>query len=291
MRSCQSEYGQIEELFLKRVEDSFLDEQHIDTQWQDLHYVARPSFAQATQEYEAFQQFFQQGSCKIHHFPAHAKTGMDSMYCRDASIATDQGMILCHMGKPQRQGETLAAEQAYQRAGIPILGRIRAPGTIEGGDVAWLDPQTLAVGHGYRSNQAGFDQLAELLRPLGIQLIQVHLPHYKGPGDVFHLMSIFSPIDKDLAVVFSPLMSVAFRNELLDRGYQLVEVPEEEFESMGCNVLALGPKVCLMVQGNPQTKSRLEQAGCTVLEYAGSEISVKGGGGPTCLTRPLWRKL
>jgi N-dimethylarginine dimethylaminohydrolase len=215
---------------------------------------------------------------------------MDSIYCRDASIATDYGMILCNMGKLQRRSEPIAAEKNYQKKSIQILGKIELPGTIEGGDVAWLDEKTLAVAHGYRTNDTGFNQLKNLLNPHGIQLVQVDLPHYRGPGDVFHLMSIFSPVDRDKAVVFSELMPVRFRNELLERGFQLIEVPQEEFESMGCNVLATAPSVCLIVKGNPITTTRLRDAGCVVSEYEGSEISVKGGGGPTCLTRPLWRE-
>ena len=116
------------------------------------------------------------------------------------------------------------------------------------------------------------------------------MPHYKGPSDVFHLMSVLSPVDSNLAVVYSPLIPIPFRNDLLSRGYEFVEVPDTEFESMGCNVLALGPREVLMVKGNPRTKEGLERAGCKVTEYAGTEISVKGGGGPTCLTRPIERE-
>ena len=127
------------------------------------------------------------------------------------------------------------------------------------------------------------------MQPHGIEILVSELPHYKGKSDVFHLMSILSPVDKDLAVVYSPLMPIKFRNELLDRGFQLVEVPDEEFESMGCNVLAVGPRQCIMVSGNPITQKRLENAGCNVITYKGEEISIKGGGGPTCLTRPMLR--
>jgi N-dimethylarginine dimethylaminohydrolase len=147
------------------------------------------------------------------------------------------------------------------------------------------------VGHTYRTNLEGIKQLTEFLAPQGVQVITAAMPHYKGPSDVFHLMSVLSPVDKNLAVVFSPLMPIAFRNILLQRGFELVEVPEEEFDSMGCNVLALAPRVCLMVKGNPKTKAALELAGCKVIEYEGADISVKGGGGPTCLTRPITRGL
>jgi N-dimethylarginine dimethylaminohydrolase len=147
----------------------------------------------------------------------------------------------------------------------------------------------LAVGYSYRTNEAGIIQLKELLEPKGISVLVVDLPHYRGKEDVFHLMSILSPVDKDLAVVYSPLMPIKFRNELLKRGFQLIEVPEVEFDSMGCNVLAISPRECVMVEGNPITRGLLEKAGCRVTTYLGKEISVKGGGGPTCLTRPLVR--
>lgn len=287
--TCHSEYGRIKEVFIKRVEDAFLNDLSIQQNWQDLNYLGKPELSKAISEYDDFIKLLKSTDTAIRYFPRNLKVGMDSLYCRDASIATDAGIILCNMGKGQRTTEPKAAQKAYEKAGIKVLGSIQSPGTLEGGDVAWLDEKTLAVAHGYRTNHEGFNQLKNLLSPYDIQLKQVFLPHYKGPSDVFHLMSIFSPVDKDLAVVYSPLMPVDFRNDLLDRGYSLVEVPDEEFESMGCNVLAIAPRICIMVKGNPTTKSRLEAAGCTVFEYKGKEISIKGGGGPTCLTRPLYR--
>jgi N-dimethylarginine dimethylaminohydrolase len=146
------------------------------------------------------------------------------------------------------------------------------------------------VGHSYRTNASGIAQLKALLEPKGIEVIVVDLPHFRGPSDVFHLMSILSPVDADLAVVYSPLMPVSFRNYLLDRGFDLVEVPEAELDSLGSNVLATAPRTCIMARGNPRTEAALKQAGCRVATYEGSEISLKGGGGPTCLTRPYQRR-
>jgi N-dimethylarginine dimethylaminohydrolase len=221
--------------------------------------------------------------------PAAPDTTMDSLYVRDASIVSDRGAILCRMGKPQRAGEPEAQAAALRAAGLEILGRIEPPGTLEGGDVAWLDERTLAVGRGYRTNDEGIRQLRTLLGDAVDELVVVPLPHWRGPGDVFHLMSIVSPVDRDLAVVYSPLMPVPFREQLLARGITLVDVPAAEFDTMGCNVLAIAPRRCVMVAGNPVTRERLERAGCEVMEYEGAEISLKGGGGPTCLTRPLRR--
>lgn len=287
--SIHSEFGQLEEVFIKSVDAAFKSQNQLDQQWEALNYLSRPDFEKAKEEYRAFEALLKIGGAKIKYFNSDESVSIDSLYCRDASILTDHGVILCHMGKGQRIPEPTACEKDYLVQGVSILGRIEAPGCIEGGDVAWLDEKTLAVAHGYRSNDAGFEQLKALLNPFGIEVMQVDLPHYKGAGDVFHLMSIFSPVDADKAVVYSPLMPVRFREELLRRKYQLIEVPEEEFESMGCNVLAIAPGSCIMVKGNPITKSRLEDAGCEVWEYEGLEISVKGGGGPTCLTRPSRR--
>ena len=286
-----SEYLKLASVYLKSAVSSFRSEKQLSEQWKELQFFSKPNFEQSLKEYNAFQLFFTNKNIETHFFPVDEKTWIDSIYCRDASIATDFGMIICNMGKKRRVYEPKAQLEAYQQNTLEILGEITFPGTLEGGDVAWLDQNTLAVGHTYRTNEAGIDQLKALLHPKGIEVVVVELPHYKGKEDVFHLMSILSPVDKNLAVVYSPLMPIKFRNELLGRGFQLIEVPEEEFESMGCNVLAVSPRDCLMVDGNPITKKLLEEAGCQVIAYKGNEISVKGGGGPTCLTRPMKRTL
>jgi len=193
------------------------------------------------------------------------------------------------MGKPERAGEPAAQAETFRALGVRILGTIRPPGRLEGGDVVWLAPRTIAIGRGYRTNDDGIRQLRALLGDAIDELIVVPLPHWRGPGDVFHLMSIISPVDRDLAVVYAPLLPVPFRERLVDLGVAFVEVPDEEFDSMGANVLAIAPRQCVMVAGNPLTRARLEAAGASVVEYAGREISLKGGGGPTCLTRPLAR--
>jgi N-dimethylarginine dimethylaminohydrolase len=288
--TCQSEYGKIRSIFIKRACDAF-DESSLNRDWKALNFFSKPDLATAIAEYSKFEHLLRDAGAALSFFPHDDNVAIDSIYCRDASIATDHGMIICNMGKQARINEPDAERRAFEKNGISILGTIKAPGTVEGGDVAWLDRKTLAVGHTYRTNPEGIRQLKALLEPLGITVVTVQLPHYKGPSDVFHLMSILSPVDKDLAVIYSPLMPIAFRQDLTARGYRFVEVPDAEFDSMACNVLAIAPRVCVMVKGNPKTKAALEEAGCTVHEYEGSEISVKGGGGPTCLTRPLFREV
>jgi N-dimethylarginine dimethylaminohydrolase len=291
MITAHSEYGQLKKVFIKRAIDAFMDQRTISSQWKGLNFLDEPDFEIARNESSKFEDIIQRNGTEINFFDQDDSLSMDSIYCRDASIATDHGMIICRMGKPARQGEPLAARKLYEEKGIKILGEIKSPGTLEGGDVAWLDTKTLAVGRTYRTNAEGIHQLREWLNPFGVAVLEVQLPHYKGPSDVFHLMSILSPVDKDLAVVYSPLIPIVFREELINRGHHFVEVPESEFDTMGCNVLALAPRKCLMVKGNPKTKEQLLAAGCEVIEYDGQEISYKGGGGPTCLTRPLLREV
>ncbi|MDH4091250.1 MAG: arginine deiminase family protein [Cyclobacteriaceae bacterium] len=289
--TCQSEVGKIDSVFIKRVDDAFVDNEKISKEWEALNYLGRPDIEIAKEEYGNFEAVLRSCGVGLSYFPQDASVSLDSLYCRDASLVTDHGMIICNMGKPARANEPSAQKKVFEKLGFRILGSIQSPGTIEGGDVVWLDEQTLAVGYSYRSNAAGIDQLKGLLSPLGITVVTVPLPHYRGPADVFHLMSILSPVDHDLVVVYSPLMPIVFRNELLERGYRFVEVPKEEFDTMAANVLSVAPRKCIMLSGNTKTRHALEKAGCTVLEYEGEEISIKGGGGPTCLTRPMWRQV
>ena len=284
-----SEYLKLQSVYIKSVQNAFISQDEVNKQWMELNYLEQPNFDLAIQEYQDFENLFKGSEIDLKHFPFSSSVKIDSMYCRDASIATDFGMIICNMGKGGRINEPESHRQEFLKRNIPALGEIKAPGTIEGGDVAWLDEKTIAVGHTYRTNEEGISQLKTLLEPKGIKVIVAELPHYKGKNDVFHLMSILSPVDKDLAVVYSPLMPIKFRNELLNRGFEFIEVPDDEFETMGCNVLAIAPRRCIMVEGNPKTQRLLELASCKVSVYNGNEISVKGGGGPTCLTRPLLR--
>jgi N-dimethylarginine dimethylaminohydrolase len=206
-----SEYLKLESVFIKSVKNAFVSEKLLETQWQELHYLSQPNFDDSLKEYENFKKVIQKNGTLIKQFPFDDKVTIDSIYCRDAAIATDFGMIICNMGKSGRSNEPDAQRQTYINHSIPILGRIEAPGTLEGGDVAWLDDKTVAVGHTYRTNEEGIMQLKNMLEPKGIEVLVAGLPHYKGQSDVFHLMSILSPVDKDLAVVYSPLMPIKFR--------------------------------------------------------------------------------
>jgi len=285
----QSDVGRLRRVAVKHVRDAFGDAAAVDRQWRDLGYLARPDVTAATAEYERFLALLETAGIETLRLPLDPTVGLDSLYVRDASMVCESGVILCNMGKPQRRTEPTAQEAVFRAAGIPIRGRITGEGTVEGGDVCWIDERTLALGRGYRTNDAGIRQLRKLVQDCVDEVVVVPLPHWHGPEDVFHLMSIVSPIDRDLFLVYSPLMPVPFREALISRGIELLEIPDAEFATLGCNVLAVAPREVLMVAGNLETRARLERAGVTVHEFAGREICLKGGGGPTCLTRPLTR--
>jgi N-dimethylarginine dimethylaminohydrolase len=285
----QSEVGRISKIILKHADQAFISDQVIESQWQKLNFVDRPEFSSAVAEYDRLVEIFRQEGIEMEFLAQDRSTDLDSIYVRDASVVCDNGAILGNMGKKSRRGEPVALSKAYLDAGIPILGSISGEGLLEGGDVVWLDEKIIVVGQGYRTNAEGIRQLEKLLGDCVDEIFIAQLPHWHGPSDVFHLMSVLSPIDNDKLLVYSPLMPAALRQMLMAREFELIEVPESEFETMACNVLALAPGKCLMLQGNPKTKVALEGAGVEVHVYEGNEISVKGAGGPTCLTRPTLR--
>lgn len=289
--SAFSEFHPLSRVVVKHVRDAFIDDRTIAAQWRDLNFTAPPDFARAVEEFERFVDLLRTSGATVDYLPRDERTTLDSIYVRDASIVCERGVILCNMGKRLRSDEPAAQDSAFRALSSPaIAGRIEEPGRLEGGDVFWLNPRTIVAGRGYRTNTEGIRQLRVILGSSIDELVEVPLPHWRGSADVLHLMSLVSPVDRDLAVVYSPLLPVHFRERLLDDGFTLVEVPEAEFETMGTNVLALAPRRCLMLSGNPLTRQALELAGAEVTEYEGQEISIKGAGGPTCLTRPIQRE-
>jgi N-dimethylarginine dimethylaminohydrolase len=288
-RPLLSEHGPLAAVAVKHARDAFINEEVIASQWKQLSFSAPPDFSRALAEYDRFLEIITNSGCEIVSLPQGDRLTLDSIYTRDAAVVSADGVILASMGKPSRAGEPAAQGDDLRREGWPIAGLITPPGRLEGGDLVWLDHRTLAVGVGARTNEEGIRQLKALLGGSFDELIAVPLPDYPGKHDVMHLMSLISPIDGDLAVIYSRLLPEAFRLTLLKRGYQFVEVPDAEYETMGTNVLALGPRECVMLNGNPKTRAALEKAGPRVHVYDGEEISLKGGGGPTCLTRPLAR--
>jgi dimethylargininase len=213
----------------------------------------------------------------------------DAIYAYDPTLVTEAGVIPLRPGKEGRRDEPPIVAAELEAAGLNILAPLDAPATAEGGDMFFLDERTLLAGLSYRTNEAAIEQLRPRLAEQGVEIITFDLSHFHGPGECLHLMSFISPLDVDLAVVYLPMMPVRLVHLLEARGIAMVEVPEEEFLSLGPNVLAVGPRRAITVDANPITRSRMEAAGVEVQTYAGTHICLNGDGGPTCLTRPLAR--
>jgi N-dimethylarginine dimethylaminohydrolase len=281
-------WGSLRKVALRRPSTAFKSDARLDAEWQKLNYHARPDLAEASREFARVEDILEAAGADIIRLPDGDGLTLDSLYTHDALIVTPKGLVRPFMGKPQRRSEAAVNGAHLESLGFPIAGEIRDPGSVEGGDLVWIDRHTLLAGIGYRTNREGVAQLRKLAGS-DVEIIEFDLPHYKGRSDVFHLMSVLSPLDRDLAVVYLPLMPVRLVQFLEGRGIRFVEVPNEEFGSMGCNVLALGPRHAMMVAGNPETERRMKAAGVAVEVIKADEICRKGEGGPTCMTRPLVR--
>ena len=286
---CQSMVGKIDTIIIKHPEEAFISQENLDQKWKPFNYVSCPDYEKSLKEYSRFEEIIQEHVENVHYLPQDDNTGLDSTYAHDTCKITSKGAIMFTVGKELRRGETGSTKKFLEGIGVPILGEISGEGTMEGGDVVWLDEKTVAVGRGYRTNYEGIRQFRELTKDIVDEFIVVELPHGDGPDECLHLMSVISMVDHDLAVVYSKLMPVSFRDLLIERGIELIEVDDAEYANLGSNVLALAPRVCVMPAGNPGTREKLEKAGAKVFEYEGHDISFKGTGGPTCLTLPVTR--
>jgi dimethylargininase len=248
-----------------------------------------PDPAALAAQHEQFTELLERLGCAV--TIADPAAGMvDATYVRDAGLMTARGAVLFQMAKPARRAEPALLGEALRAAGVPVRARLTGPARADGGDFIWLDDRTLLAGHSYRTNAAATAQLAGVLAMDGVTVDHVDMPHDRGPDHVLHLMSVISPVADDLAVVYPPLTPVPLMQVLARRGVAVIAVDADEYPTMACNVLAVRPRVVVMLDGNPCTRAALERHGCEVHTYAGSEISLKGDGGPTCLTFPLHRE-
>ena len=258
--------------------------------WTVWGYSSAPDLDRARHEHDHFTDLLRAAGAEVIYADEPHQALYDSVFTYDIAIVTDHGAIILNSGKPVRREESGLIERALVAAGVPILRRMEGPATADGGDTLWLDHDHLLVGHSYRTNRLGIQWLRENLEPIGVKVLTAPVVHWTGPGEVMHLMSVISPVDKDLAVVYPRLIAVETMDILRERGIDLVEVPDEEFPTLGPNVLAVAPRRCIIMEGNPKTRRGLERRGAEVWEYPGQELSLKMGGGPTCMTKPILRR-
>ena len=256
--------------------------------WRESGWRAAPDPGRLASEHEAFRTQLEAAGAEVIVAETSPETGLDGVYPYDPALVGRDGALLLRPGKESRLGEVEPLGRVLNDAGVPTAARVESPANADGGDTCWLDERTLLVGLGYRTNEAGVAALRQALPD--VDVLAFDLPHHRGRAELLHLMSVISPLDDDLAVVYLPLLPVRLVQLLQERAIELVDVPDDEFPTQGPNVLALAPRVALALDGNPETRRRLEAAGVDVRVYRGDELSHKGEGGPTCLTRPILRR-
>ncbi len=252
-------------------------------------YSAKPSLAAAQKEHDGLVDLLKQSGIEVRYHQGPQPGRADSIFVHDPAVVTHRGALILRMGKELRRGEEASMARVLGTMGVPVLASLHGDATAEGGDLLWVNHDVLAVGQGFRTNVEGLRQIREAMKAIGVAVEPVPLPYFQGPERCLHLMSLISILDDNLAVVYPRLFPVPFWKFLREHGFEFVEVPEEEFDTMAPNVLAIAPRDCIMLEGNRVTQERLEDAGCRVRTYRGQEISLKAEGGATCLTRPVLR--
>jgi N-dimethylarginine dimethylaminohydrolase len=257
--------------------------------WQELGFHHAPDSATAQSQHEALCRELKTAGAEVIEMPPSPDLSLDAVYTHDSSLPTDYGLIVMRPGKPNRVAEGPQHASFCETLDIPTLGAITSPATTEAGDFLWLDPKTLLIGHGYRTNAAGIHQMRALLAPKGIEVISAPLPYGPGPSSCLHLMSLISLVDERTALVDLPWLAVQTVELLKSRGFDFIEIDASERDTLACNVLALGNNRLLAIEENHKTNTRLRQAGFDVRTFPATELCINGSGGPTCLTRPLLR--
>ncbi|RLE18039.1 MAG: amidinotransferase [Actinobacteria bacterium] len=257
------------------------------------HYAKELDPPRLDEQYAAFVDAVAAGGTEIVWIPNDPTDDLaDSVFTYDPSFIVPGGAIILRAGKELRAEEAGLHADFYRAEGIPMLGAIEAPGSVEGGDCFWLDPKTLAVGRTFRTNQAGIEQLTDILRPQGIEIVAYDLPYHLGPEACLHLMSVVSSLDRDLALIHAPLIPIALYERMREMGYTLLAAPPEEFDAslgLNLNVLATAPRRVIAVDGFPGTVALMREADCDVTVFQADELCIPCEGGPTCMTRPLLR--
>ena len=285
-----SNVSTLKTVLLKNPQAAFKSQKTIDLQWQDLNFIDKPDFKKSVTQYENFIDILNDNNVEILYIPEDEITSLDSIYTHDPIFMTPNGAVIGNMGKTQRKPETIMMKNYLNEIGVPIFGEIINDATLEGGDVIWIDEKTVTAGLTYRTNNKGIDQLRKILSTISIEVISVDLPHWNGPVDVLHLMSLISPLNENLFLIYKKLLPIGLLKLLKKLDIKTISIADEDYDSLGCNVLPLSTTKCLITSGNDKTFKIIEENGIEVIEFQASEICYKGSGGPTCLTRPIYRK-
>lgn len=285
----QSMVDKIQTVVIKHAREAYVSQEYLEKNWRKWGFFSCPDYEKCVEEYAEFEAIIKALIPEVLSMPKDEEAGLDSIYSHDSVKFTKKGAIILNMGKEARRNEPKAMKAYLESIGVPILGEIKNEGTVEGGDVLWLEDNKVAIGRGYRTNDEGIRQFKELVKDIVDEVIVVPMPHGNNEEECLHLMSVISPIDKDLAVVYSRYMPVFFRQMLIAKGIKLIEVIDEEYMPLGTNILTVEPRKVVILKGNPDIKEKLLKESVEIYEYEGQYISLPGNGGATCMTAPLLR--
>jgi N-dimethylarginine dimethylaminohydrolase len=241
----------------------------------------------ARRQHDALAQAYRELGIVVHYIDPQQKPPPNLMFVADLLFMTPEGVILGRPASTVRAGEERLVAERLAALGIPILRSVRGTGTFEGADAAWLDPQTVLLATGLRTNAEGAAQVEASLHEMGITVTRVGLPY-----GTMHLMGQLRFADSDLAIAWPGRVPHAAVETLHARGYSVLFVPDEDEAShgMALNFVTVAPRQILIPAGNPATQSLYEQAGITCHTIQVNEL-VKAAGGIGCLTGILRREL
>lgn len=279
--------GRLERVLVCSPRTAGWDQSQRRARWPELGFLHPPNFGAAQSQHEAFCRELVQAGAEVVELPPAEDLTLDAVYTRDASLPTNFGLIVMRPGKTNRVAEGEHQRKFCQALGIPALASVISPGTTEAGDMLWLDARTLLIGRGHRTNAQGIRQVGEILRLHAVNVLAAPLPYGAGPAACLHLMSFISLLDEQTALVDLPWLAVETVELLRARGHRFIEIDSSERETLAANVLSLGSRRLLALEENRKTNQKLREAGFEVRTFPGSELSINGSGGPTCLTRPL----
>jgi len=257
--------------------------------WRELGFLQQPDFEKAQTQHAAMCCELEAAGADVIEIGPPPAISLDAVYTHDASLPCDAGLIVMRPGKANRVAEGDWHSSFCEALAMPLHATITSPGTTEAGDMVWLDPKTLLIGRGYRTNASGIEQMRARLTPEGVEVISAPLPYGAGPSTCLHLMSLMSMLDEHTVLVDLPWLAVETVELLRGRGFRLIEIDYPERDTLACNVLSLGNNRLLALHENAKTNAKLRATGFDVRTFPGSEIGINGGGGPTCLTRPILR--
>lgn len=277
-----NEWGQLKSVLLHRPGSEI----HASADADNVQMIERLDADIAAAQHDRLAETYRSAGVQVHYVEPPSTPDPNQIFAADLLLMTPEGAIVGRPASTVRAGEERWIARRLSEIGIPILRTISGVGTFEGADALWIDPKTLLIGRGLRTNEAGIAQLSELLNPMGIETVVVDLPI-----GTMHLMGMLRIIDRDLAIAWPERLAISAVQLLKNKGYSVEFIPDEKeaVQGFALNAVTLGPRKILMAAGNPITQEFYEYLGITCVTVNVDELA-KATGSIGCLTGVLHRE-